>query len=75
MQLKVLPKTMLLVTIEPAAVKATALDWIIIKLFIMSLSKAIIHMYKGSCLQKIAKFGNKIFGVHFAKFYRINYLD
>lgn len=26
MQLKILPKTMLLVTIEPAATKATALD-------------------------------------------------
>lgn len=58
MQLKILPKTMLLVTMEPAAVKATALDWLIIKLFIMSLSKRII-------CTKIAKFGNQMFGLHF----------
>lgn len=72
MQLKMLPKTMLLVTIEPAAVKA--LDWIIIKLFIMSLSKTIICK-KGHVCKRLQNLEIKCLEFIFAKFYRINYLD
>lgn len=74
MQLSILPKTMLLVTIEPAAVKATALDWLIIKLFIMSLSKTIICT-KGHVCKRLQNLEIKCLEYIFAKFYIINYID
>lgn len=66
MQLKILPKTMLSVTMEPAAVKATALDWLIIKLFIMPLSKTIICTKSHVC-KRLQNLEIKCFKVHFCE--------